>query len=78
MVSKVCFQTSGTLMLVLEFASNGDLLSYLRQCSSLTNLQLTAPRFGNDKTAVEIFRTLIMFAWQVAKGMCHLEKLKVK
>nr|XP_022300947.1 receptor tyrosine-protein kinase erbB-4-like [Crassostrea virginica] len=66
----------GTLMLVLEFASNGDLLSYLRQCSALPDIQLNAPRFGNDSTAMEIFRKLTMYAWHVAKGMCHLEKLK--
>ena len=64
-------------MLVLEFASNGDLLSYLRQCSALPDIQLNAPRFGNDTTAMEIFRKLTMYAWHVAKGMCHLEKLKV-
>lgn len=64
-------------MLVLEYASNGDLLSYLRRYSTLPSLQLTVPGFGNERSAVEIFRTLIMFTWQVSKGMCHLEKLKV-
>ncbi|XP_062567891.1 platelet-derived growth factor receptor beta-like, partial [Saccostrea cucullata] len=66
----------GSMMLVLEYASNGDLLSYLRRCSTIPGLQLNSPGFGSNKTAVELFRTLIMFAWHVSKGMCHLEKLK--
>ncbi|XP_061195263.1 vascular endothelial growth factor receptor 3-like [Saccostrea echinata] len=66
----------GSLMLVLEYACNGDLLSYLRRCSTVPGLQLNSPGFGPDKAAVVLYRTLVMFAWHVSKGMCHLEKLK--
>ncbi|NP_001232922.1 leucine-rich repeat receptor tyrosine kinase [Aplysia californica] len=72
--SAVC---EGQLCIVMEYAELGDLLSYLKhQCT----FPLQYVRVGSDGLVVEQSAprvednaSLMVFAWQIAKGMGHLE-----
>lgn len=67
----------------MEYAAHGDLLNYLRDKAALiqiksTNENIALNSMTKEERATVLDEALLMsFAWQVAKGMQHLENLKV-
>ncbi|XP_013407048.2 protein slit-like [Lingula anatina] len=63
----------GQLLIIMEYAAHGNLLNYLKNKS----LQLDfAYRDATNPLIVTEDKDILSFAWQIAKGMSHLESLK--
>ena len=67
--------TSGKLFVILEFCSNGNLLSYLRARREIFQAQWS-PR-TKDSTVTYTYTDLVHVACQISEGMEFLQSKKV-
>ena len=68
-------------MIIMEYAPHGNLLDYLRKKKSLMNEESGDHHSNSGSRNCENMlenRQLVLFAMQIAKGMDHLAKMKVK
>ena len=68
-------------MLVMECASNGSLLNYLKQRARGNALDASpVNKYGADSSGSDVMqdKQLMMFAWQIAQGMEHMANMKVR
>ncbi|PFX25854.1 Tyrosine kinase receptor Cad96Ca [Stylophora pistillata] len=68
-----CVTTSANPLVIVEFASHGDLLGYLLKSRGLPDTYYNTCRKLTRVTA----KKLMMFAWQIASGMNFLSRNKV-
>ncbi|ESO99524.1 hypothetical protein LOTGIDRAFT_63499, partial [Lottia gigantea] len=70
----------GQSMIIMELAELGDLLTYLKEKCSNSHNYVSVSADGNisEEETKQITEDgeLMSFAWQVAKGMSHMESLK--
>lgn len=80
-----CIQiSSGQQCIVMEYAELGDLLSFIQNEYTCPLQPLQYVSVGSDgllseaqTPRIEDNATIMMFAWQIAKGMRHLEMHRV-
>ena len=69
------------MALILEYAELGDLLSYLKDKSSkLENYVSISPEGDiaeQEKPNITEEKELMVFAWQIARGMTYVHQQKV-
>ena len=69
------------MMIIMEFAVNGNLLDYLKSCayktSHVTSYQISSDT-GDANPASEVAddKQLMVIAWQIARGMEHMTNMK--
>ena len=71
----------GKIMIVMEYAKHGNLLSYLKNKVAQQGYHYVKQeeeiRSSSAEQGVMGEMDLMSFAWQIAKGMNHLENMKV-
>ncbi|XP_050412818.1 mast/stem cell growth factor receptor Kit [Patella vulgata] len=70
----------GQTMIIMELAELGDLLTYLKERAANSQSYVSISPEGDiseeETKQITEDRELMAFAWQVAKGMSHIESLK--